>query len=230
MTSPFFGRTIHVVRDLSIDEQLYLYEQTRRLKAALQSSDKSVVDRMRIETPAIGAYLFFMEDSTRTKESFRNAVKFHGIKLHDFATSGSSFNKGESITDTIRMLVSYSEQSLFIVRSKLEGTCRWLEESIGPYAQKLGLAPPSFINAGDGRHEHPTQEFLDEFTFLEHSAWDTSSIHIALVGDLYHGRTAHSKVDGLRVFHDVRVDLVVTERRLVRTLAATWLPRKRIDG
>jgi aspartate carbamoyltransferase len=65
-----------------------------------------------------------------------------------------------------------------------------------------------FINAGDGKHEHPTQEMLDEFTFLEQNNWDTSSIHIALVGDLLHGRTVHSKVDGLKIFDTVRVDCI----------------------
>ena len=211
MTSPFLGRTIQVVRDLSVDEQAYLYERTRALKEALRSRDADSIGRFAINADGVGAYLFFMEDSTRTKESFRNAVKFHGLKLNDFATSGSSFNKSESITDTFRMLVSYSDQSLFIVRTKLEGVCRWLEESIGAYAERLGLLRPSFINAGDGRHEHPTQEFLDEFTFLEQAGWDRSSIHVALVGDLYHGRTAHSKVDGLSIFNEVRVDLVAPD-------------------
>ena len=74
-----------------------------------------------------------------------------------------------------------------------------------------------FINGGDGRHEHPTQEFLDEFTFLEqHSppeqgSLDYSHIHLALIGDLRHGRTIHSKVDGLKVFKSVIVDLVAPE-------------------
>ncbi|TVQ23233.1 MAG: aspartate carbamoyltransferase [Spirochaetaceae bacterium] len=211
MTSPFFGRSIQVVRDLSVDEQAYLYDRTRALKEALQSRDRESIARFVINADGVGAYLFFMEDSTRTKESFRNAVKFHGLKLNDFGTSGSSFNKSESITDTFRMLVSYSDHSLFVVRTKLEGACRWLEESIGAYAERLGLQRPSFINAGDGRHEHPTQEFLDEFTFLEQAGWDRSSIHVALVGDLYHGRTAHSKVDGLSIFNEVRVDLVAPD-------------------
>ncbi|HOV63196.1 MAG TPA: aspartate carbamoyltransferase regulatory subunit, partial [Spirochaetia bacterium] len=67
---------------------------------------------------------------------------------------------------------------------------------------------PVFINAGDGKHEHPTQEFLDEFSFLERTEWNTDSIHIALVGDLAHGRTIHSKADGQRIFKDVHVDLI----------------------
>jgi aspartate carbamoyltransferase len=48
--------------------------------------------------------------------------------------------------------------------------------------------PPSFINAGDGKHEHPTQEFLDEFSFLEALEWNSESIHLVLTGDLFHGQ------------------------------------------
>lgn len=205
---PFLGRTIQVVRDLSTDEQVYLYDKTRELKSALTCGSSAALDAWRVNDPDIGVYLMFLEDSTRTKESFRNAVSFHRLKANDFSVAGSSFSKKESITDTVRMLVGYSRQSVFVVRSKTEGTCRWLERAIGEYAARYGLAPTSFINAGDGRHEHPTQEFLDEFSFLEQLGWDRSHIHVALVGDLFHGRTVHSKVDGLRVFSQVAVDLV----------------------
>jgi len=205
----FQWRSITIVRDFSVDEQVYLYEKTRRLKEALRSGGDC--SEFQLNRPDLGLYLFFMEDSTRTKESFRNAAKFHNVKVNDFVAEHSSFNKKESITDTIKMLVGYSSQSLFVVRSKLEGVCRWLEAAIGEYAEKASLPPVAFINAGDGRHEHPTQEFLDEFSFLERMAWRRDEIHVALVGDLFHGRTVHSKVDGLRVFDHVRVDLVAPE-------------------
>lgn len=202
----FRGRTIAVVRDLSIDEQVYLYEQTRLLKSAyLETGD---LGRFRLEDPTLGVYLLFFEDSTRTKESFRNAAKFHGIKVNDFNASVSSLKKLENISDTVRMLFGYSRSSIFVIRTALEGVCRWLEISLGEYADRVGLARPGIINGGDGRHEHPTQEFLDEFSFLEHRKWDRGGIHLALVGDLFHGRTVHSKVDGLGVFREVRVDLV----------------------
>ncbi len=204
--SPFEGRSLTVVNDFSIDEQLYLYEQTRELKRALGAGED--VGRFAINEPSMGLYLIFLEDSTRTKESFRNAALFHGVKVNDFNVAGSSFNKMESVTDTIKMLTGYSERSVFVVRSKLEGTCRWLDDAIGAYAARIGRKAPSFINAGDGKHEHPTQEFLDEFSFLEQKRWDRSAIHLALVGDLAHGRTVHSKADGLRIFKSVRVDLV----------------------
>lgn len=203
----FSGRTIAVVNDLSTDEQAYLYEKTRAIKEAVYSGGD--LTPYKANDPALGIYLMFLEDSTRTKESFRNAAKFHGAKVNDFQAQTSSITtKKESITDTVKMLFGYSDRSIFVVRSKLEGVCRWLENALGRYAEKLGYPAPSFINAGDGRHEHPTQEFLDEFTFLEKKNWARDTIHIALVGDLLHGRTVHSKVDGLRVFRNVKVDLV----------------------
>lgn len=202
----FKGRTIQVVKDLSLDEQAWLYEKTRRLKEKLTAGDPA--KDFRILNPDLGVYLMFLEDSTRTKESFRNAAKFHGLNLNDFDAKSSSFQKKESITDTVKMLMGYNSESIFIIRSRQEGVCRWLEHAMGAYAQKAGLPRPGFINAGDGRHEHPTQEFLDEFSFLEYCRWDRAHLHIALVGDLFHGRTVHSKMEGLRIFREVEVDLV----------------------
>jgi len=205
-TGPFKGRSITVVNDLSVDEQRYLYRKARELKAAIR--DGTPTDAFRIADPDYSAYLIFLENSTRTRESFRNAAEFHGVRVNMFDSATSSFAKNESLTDAIKMLVGYAPESVFIVRSKLEGTCGWLSYYLGPWAEREGHARPSFINAGDGKHEHPTQEFLDEFSFLEQLGWKDGRIHLALVGDLYHGRTVHSKADGLRVFGDVTVDLV----------------------
>jgi len=205
----FKGRTIQIVNDLSVDEQIYLYEKTRDLKESLRSGKD--LDRFRINDSELAVYLMFLEDSTRTKESFRNAAIFHRLKVNDFDAKTSSFQKKENLTDTVKMLMGYSQASMFVVRSKQEGVCRWLERSMSKYAQKAGIPKPSFINAGDGRHEHPSQEFLDEFSFLERLDWKRDHIHIALVGDLFHGRTVHSKVDGLRIFKEVEVDLIAPQ-------------------
>jgi len=205
----FRGRTIAVVNDLSRDEQLYLYRKTRELKEGLKRGEN--MDHFRISDRGTGAYLIFVEPSTRTRESFLNAVKFHGIKTNVFDTANSSFTKSESYADTLKMLSGYSDYSIFILRTRLEGVCSWLESSLQTYADTLGLPMPGLINAGDGKHEHPTQEFLDEYTFLEKNGFSTDAIHIALVGDLYHGRTVHSKAEGLKIFRDVTVDLVAPE-------------------
>jgi aspartate carbamoyltransferase len=206
---PFKGRTIAVVDDLSIDEQRYLYRKARELKEEVSSGGSA--RGFRIDDRDYSAYLIFMEDSTRTRESFRNAAKFAGCRTNVFDAATSSFNKNESIADTVRMLYGYSGESCFIIRSKLEGVCRALEDALGLYADRAGRPRPAFINAGDGKHEHPTQEFLDEFSFLEQLGWRDERIHVALTGDLYHGRTVHSKADGLRVFGEVKVDLVAPE-------------------
>lgn len=203
---PFEGRSISVVRDLSIDEQLYLYEKTRSIKQALRSGRD--VESLRIKDLDLAVYLMFLEDSTRTKESFRNAARFHRVTVIGFDANSSSFNKNESLTDTIKMLVGYNQRTVFVLRTTVEGVVRHLESYIGEYAQRNGIWVPSFLNAGDGRHEHPTQEFLDQFTFLECLDWRRDSIHLAMVGDLFHGRTVHSKVEGLRIYGRVKIDLV----------------------
>ena len=204
----FAGRSLAVVSDFTLEERLYLFRKTRELKEHLKSNRKEELEAFRINNSDFGVYEVFLESSTRTKESFKNAAGFHRVKLSNLDVSSSSINKKESYGDTFNTLTGY-DNSVFIVRSSLEGVCRWLEINGRAYAGRNGMdVPPSFINAGDGKHEHPTQELLDEFTFLEKMNWDRSSIHIALIGDLYHGRTVHSKVNGLEVFSRVEVDLV----------------------
>ncbi|MGL1894118.1 MAG: aspartate carbamoyltransferase [Spirochaetaceae bacterium] len=205
-TSSFYGRTISVVQDLTIEEQLYLYNKTKELKYAIINNLDT--NHFKINDTEFGIYLMFFESSTRTKESFRNAAKFHNVKLNNFDVTSSSFNKSESILDTIKMLYGYSGKSMFIMRTAQEGVCTFLDEKIKNYSKLTGLPKAGFINAGDGKHEHPTQEFLDEFSFLEHKDWDREEIHLALVGDLFHGRTAHSKANGLKIFKKVKIDLI----------------------
>ncbi len=225
MPNHFAGRSIGVVKDLSRDEQLYLYRKTAELKKKYLANED--VSEFQISDPDMTAYLIFMENSTRTKESFRNAAQFHNIKLNVFDVQGSSFAKQESFSDTLKMLFGYSKRSLFIMRSSEEGLCRFLDEELAAYARKLGYDKAAFINGGDGKHEHPTQEFLDEFTFLEKKNWDNREIHIVLTGDLYHGRTVHSKVDGLKIFDKVRVDLVAPPEL---AMPETYVQRMKSNG
>jgi aspartate carbamoyltransferase len=139
------GRTVATVNDLSRPEQMFLYKKARELKEAIIKRDENCIKGFHLTDPQACCYLIFMEDSTRTKESFRNAAEFHGLKVNVFDCSTSSFQKSETITDTIKMLVGYSYgPSIFVVRSKLEGVCRWLEESIGDYCKKSMLAPSIF--------------------------------------------------------------------------------------
>lgn len=220
------GRTVHEVTDLSIQEQLYLYERTRRFKARKRDAmGKQAVDNApplcdipdsevdeKVANPNCTVYLLFMEGSTRTRESLRNASAFHGVKVNEFQAETSSFQKNETITDTIKMLSLYStERSIFVIRSKIEGVCSWLKTVMAQHTERFNVPMPAFLNAGDGAYTHPLGEFVDMFSLLETNKWDRSAVHLALVGDLAHGRTAHSKVLGLKVFQKVRVDLVAPE-------------------
>ena len=204
----FEGRSLGVINDLTLEERLYLFEHAKVLKEAFEEDNEEVLKHYRIDDPDFGIYEVFLEDSTRTKESFRNAAKFHHAKVSDLKSDASSINKGESYADTFNTLSGYSN-TIFIIRSKVEGLCTYLEESLEAYARRNNLKrKPAFINAGDGKHEHPTQELLDEFTFLEDNDWSTQHLHLALIGDLYHGRTVHSKANGLKIFKNVTVDLI----------------------
>lgn len=227
------GHSIHEVKDLSLPQQLYLYERTRRFKERkrINSSPERGVDteygsqeapplcevtdgdvEERVDNPDSTVYLIFMEGSTRTRESLRNAAVYHGVKVNEFQAESSSFKKNETITDTMKMLSVYSTQrSVFVIRSALEGVCSWLRTAMSAHARRMGVPTPSFVNAGDGLFTHPIGEFVDIFSLLEHNQWDRSAVHLALVGDLAHGRTAHSKVQGLQIFKKVRVDLVAPE-------------------
>ena len=215
MANVFASRSLNIIDDLSINERRYFFKKVKQLKDAIISGDEKVMDEFRINDKDFGIYEVFLEDSTRTKESFRNAANFHHVKVSELISSSSSINKGESYADTFNMLSGY-HNSIFIVRSKVEGLTKWLSEECTEYAERNNLPyRPAFINAGDGKHEHPTQELLDEFTFLEDLSMDFDSIHVALVGDLYHGRTVHSKADGLRIFDHVKVDLIAPEELMM---------------
>ena len=233
----FQGRTIHLVTDLTHHEQLYLYEKTRLLKQAvagaaygggapLLAGCSGGAARGGGGGGSDGAarknvYLVFCEESTRTKDSFRNAAAFHGFDVTEVSDARTLFQK-ETVADAVKMLASYStQQGLFVIRSPMEGVCRWLEnafdesssaaDALAEEAGRVRPPKPCFLNAGDGRHTHPTLEFVDAFTLLELHDFDRSSVHIALVGDLLNGRTAHSKVDGLSIFDSVTVDLVAPD-------------------
>eukprot|EP00746_Dinoflagellata_sp_MGD_P032404 gnl/MRDRNA2_/MRDRNA2_17710_c0_seq1.p1 gnl/MRDRNA2_/MRDRNA2_17710_c0~~gnl/MRDRNA2_/MRDRNA2_17710_c0_seq1.p1 ORF type:complete len:626 (-),score=99.95 gnl/MRDRNA2_/MRDRNA2_17710_c0_seq1:214-2007(-) len=204
-------RAIQQIGDLDLQEELFLYEMTKQLKAAVATGDQRWIDYLRWNDSNASAYLIFMQEHARNREQFLKAAEFHRLKVSKFMASASTthLEKRGTITDTIKMLLTYSlGRTVFVIRSELEGVCRWLDAALGPYAQDVGLPHPCFINAGDGVNAHPTHEYQDQFSFLEMKRFSTESIHVALIGDLFHERTAHSKAKGLRIFKKVRVDLV----------------------
>jgi aspartate carbamoyltransferase catalytic subunit len=135
------------------------------------------------------ATLFF-EDSTRTKTSFTLAIRRLSGEAIDLVTFASSVNKGETLVDTA-MNVEAMGVSAMVVRAKQSGAAKMIADAV--------RCP--VLNAGDGRHEHPTQALLDASTIAEAHAragtFDLSGLCVAIVGDLGSSRVARSNIAAL---------------------------------
>lgn len=139
----------------------------------------------------------FFEDSTRTRTTFEIAAKRLSADVINLNASRLSTNKGERILDTIRTLEAM-HTDIFVIRDNASGTPHLLAEHMPPHVH--------IINAGDGRHEHPTQAMLDMFTIRRHKK-DFSSLRVAIVGDILHSRVARSQIHALSILgtQDIRV-------------------------
>ena len=104
----------------------------------------------------VGIYLVFMLPSTQTKNSFLSAAQFHKTKVNNFNCASSSFNKKESITDTVKMLCGYSvKQSIFVIRSQSEGACTWLQaRPLASHCCALGTAYFKVLRGVQCSHTH----------------------------------------------------------------------------
>lgn len=134
----------------------------------------------------------FYEPSTRTRCSFNVAMQRLGGRVVEVGEEGSSVKKGESFSDFIKTMESYSD--IIVVRSSQKDIQKALPDE---------LSVP-VINAGDGAGEHPTQALLDIYTMRKEKGTVTGKT-IALVGDLKHGRTAHSLAKLLTLYQNVRL-------------------------
>ncbi len=124
----------------------------------------------------------FYEASTRTRSSFELAAKSLSADVINFASSGSSVEKGESLKDTVQTLSAY-QPDLIVVRTPHVGAAELI----------AGWTTAGIVNAGDGKHEHPTQALLDVYTLRERlGALDGANIWI--VGDVMHSRVARSDI------------------------------------
>ncbi|MEM1873021.1 MAG: aspartate carbamoyltransferase [Acidilobaceae archaeon] len=140
--------------------------------------------------------LAFFEPSTRTRLSFETAVKKLGGETIGFSSEeATSIAKGESFADTIRMLDAYSDA--IVVRHKFDGAARLAAE----------IAENPVINAGDGKHHHPTQAMLDLYT-LRVLKGDVGDLTVGVVGDLKYSRAAASFLLGLTIFKPRLVYLI----------------------
>lgn len=151
---------------------------------------------------ALLANLFF-EASTRTRMSFHSAFARLGGAIVD--TTGftfSSISKGESLQDTARVIAGYAD--VIVMRHPEEG-------SVAEFSKKIQVP---VINAGDGSGEHPSQALLDYYTIdqeFTRLGKNIDGMHIAMVGDLKHGRTIHSLAKLLSLFNNIHFHLIAPE-------------------
>jgi aspartate carbamoyltransferase catalytic subunit len=145
----------------------------------------------------IVANLFF-ETSTRTRTTFELAAKRLSADVLNLNINASATSKGETLLDTLRNLEAM-HVDMFVVRHASSGTAHFIAQHADP---GVGV-----MNAGDGRHAHPTQAMLDMFTIRRHKG-DFVGLRVAIVGDILHSRVARSQIMALNT-------LGVTEVRVV---------------
>ena len=129
----------------------------------------------------------FFENSTRTRTTFEIAAKRLSADVFNLNINVSSAAKGETLLDTIANL-SAMQADLFIVRHEASGAPYLIAQHVAPHVH--------VINAGDGRHAHPTQALLDMYT-IRHFKKDFSNLTVAVVGDILHSRVARSNIHAL---------------------------------
>jgi aspartate carbamoyltransferase catalytic subunit len=129
----------------------------------------------------------FYESSTRTSSSFELAAKRLSADTLTLKSSGSSVDKGESLKDTALTLSAY-DPDVIVIRHPEAGAAAFV----------AGLADAGVVNAGDGKHQHPTQALLDLHTMHE-AFGHLEGLHVAIVGDVLHSRVARSLVQALHL-------------------------------
>ncbi len=129
----------------------------------------------------------FFEPSTRTRTTFEIAAKRLSADVVNLNISTSSQTKGEAILDTVDNLAAM-HADMFIVRHSQSGAAHFIARNVAPHI--------SVINAGDGRHAHPTQGLLDMFTIRRFKG-GFHNLTVAIVGDVLHSRVARSQIHAL---------------------------------
>lgn len=128
----------------------------------------------------------FYEASTRTRSSFELAAKRLSADVVNFAASGSSVEKGESLKDTILTLGAHKPDAI-VIRTPWAGSAELVSR----------WTPAAIVNAGDGKHEHPTQALLDVHT-LRRRLGALDGLSVWIVGDVLHSRVARSNILAFR--------------------------------
>ena len=191
----------------------------------------------------------FFENSTRTRTTFEIAAKRLSADVVNLNISTSSTAKGESLLDTIDNLCAM-HADMFVVRHASSGA----PFLIARHLANIGRDDIHIVNAGDGRHAHPTQGLLDMYT-IRHYKGGFEHLRVAIVGDILHSRVARSQIAalttlgvpeirvigpatllphdcarlGVRVYHDIReglrdVDVVMMLRLQIERMNGALLP------
>jgi aspartate carbamoyltransferase catalytic subunit len=146
--------------------------------------------------------LLFLEDSTRTLNSFQVACHRLGIFPLYAPANSSSLSKGETLEDTIATLAAIGANYL-VLRHPDNYICDTLRTTVGDQI--------SIINAGSGAAHHPTQALLDLMTIYENKK-TLSGLKIAIAGDIKHSRVASSLITGLNIMGDNKINLIAPEQ------------------
>jgi aspartate carbamoyltransferase catalytic subunit len=210
----------------------------------IAASFVSVTEREVKKVPLLrGKAIFnlFFEPSTRTRTTFEIAAKRLSADVVNLNIATSSQTKGETLLDTVANL-SAMHADMFIVRHAQSGAAHLIARNVGPHIH--------VVNAGDGRHAHPTQALLDMFT-IRHYKGGFNHLRVAIVGDVLQSRVARSEIHalttlgvpevrvigprtlvpqqveqlGVRAFHDMQAGL-----RDVDVVIMLRLQNERMDG
>ena len=154
---------------------------------ALNSHDVKKVPLLRGKS----VFNIFFENSTRTRTTFEIAAKRLSADVINLNIEASSTSKGETLLDTMDNLAAM-HADMFVVRHGQSGAPYLMAEHLN----QLGIKDIHIINAGDGRHSHPTQGLLDMYT-IRHYKKDFTQLRVAIVGDILHSRVARSNIHAL---------------------------------
>jgi aspartate carbamoyltransferase catalytic subunit len=168
------------LRDLSAESITEILDTARSFREVLERPIKKVPTLQ--GTTVVN---LFFESSTRTRISFELAERRLSADVVNFAASGSSVSKGETLKDTARNIEAM-KTDVVVIRHPSTGAPHFLSR----------LLKSPVINAGDGINEHPTQGLLDMFTMRERLG-TLKGIHVCIVGDIQHSRVARSNIFGL---------------------------------
>ena len=153
----------------------------------------------------------FFEPSTRTRTTFELAAKRLSADVLNINIDASSTSKGETLLDTLRNLEAM-HVDMFVTRNSVSGTSHFIASHVQPHV--------SVINAGDGRHSHPTQAMLDMFTIRREKGDDFGRLTVAIVGDISHSRVARSQINALNLLNTGEIRVIAPQTLLPADIEA----------